>query len=152
WKPYAGGAGFASVVAAVRMIGCGCEIKCYLVYSLSAGAQAARLLRSRMTSKHGMEWVLEHALLARSQVEGGVSPKTSFLSTDRRVLRAAVSVRGNSLKTVTRTVSNGAQRRVTTSTSDLDSCRLDSIATASSSFPAALSPENRHTSSTPSSC
>src|SRR5215467_3509064 len=76
-------------------------------------------------SKHAMEWVLEHALLARSQVEGGVSPKTSFLSTDRRVLRASVSVRGNSLKTVTRTVSNGAHRRVTTSTSDLDSCRLD---------------------------
>jgi len=46
----AGGAGFASVVAAVRMIGCGCEIKCYLVYSLSAGGQAARLLRSRMTT------------------------------------------------------------------------------------------------------
>src|SRR5215470_4631495 len=76
-------------------------------------------------SKHGMEWVLEHALLARSQVEGGVSPKTSFLSTDRRVLRACVSVRGNSSKTVTRTVSNGAHRRANTSNSDLDSCRLD---------------------------
>ncbi len=68
---------------------------------------------------------LKSGSLATSQVQSRVSPKTSFFSTDRRVLRVPVSVRGNSLKTVTRTVSNGAHRRTTASTSDLDSCRLD---------------------------
>src|SRR5262245_55352378 len=51
--------------------------------------------------------------------------KSCFLSIDRRVLPVPVSDRGNSLKTVTRTRSNGAHRRATTSSSDLESCRLD---------------------------
>jgi hypothetical protein len=36
-----------------------------------------------------------------SQVESGISPKNIFFSMDRRALRVPVSVRGNSLKTLT---------------------------------------------------
>src|SRR5262249_32351071 len=54
--------------------------------------------------RHGF-YIAEARRAARigSHLESGNSSKRSFFSTDRRVLRVPVSVRGNSLKTLTRT-------------------------------------------------
>jgi hypothetical protein len=54
-----------------------------------------------------------------------LSPKKSFFSTNRRVLRAPVSARGNSFMTMKRIRLNERNRRAIVSSSDRDSCRTD---------------------------